>query len=481
MTWTPLSFSSGQILTADQINNLQGNASAVRNKHKGSTAPDSPVAGTDWIDDSASPWIWKIYDGTSWTEFAEIDTTVSETRPRNPITIRNESGGATASLESHTSTGSGAGGNVELLRSRGTAASPTVIKSGDTIGSVLFQGHNGSMFRTAASFVANAAEDWSVSAQGTELVFSTNANGEVGDVNPRLKIKSNGQMDTYLRINMLADQSSGNLYSLLSAATYGNVAPTTNFSAIFLKKASGSSNTPTAISSGDSIGNIQYQGYDGTDFFSAHQEVVNAVKNFTGSQHDIRLDRLMTLTNLGQGLSNYQSIYPDGGMVYGVPTGGSKGYGTINAQALYDDGTLLTCYPLEYARTGKLDIAKWDSLVPQRPPMIRNKITVVKNQDGAETIQTTKEEVPSPTRMNDKARAFLQNADMLLDPQSFANFWQANGHLPAFPSVNSWEQLSVGDISQRLWETVEIQAVHIAKLTARINSLEARGITVKAG
>lgn len=82
------------------------------------------------------------------------------------------------------------------------------------------------------------------------------------------------------------------------------------------------------------------------------------------------------------------------------------------------------------------------------------------------------------TPRNKQARAFKARAAMLLDPEQYANFWQTNGHLPAFPHVNSWQALSLGDISQRMWETVETQAVHIAKLTARINSLEAGGRSV---
>lgn len=52
------------------------------------------------------------------------------------------------------------------------------------------------------------------------------------------------------------------------------------------------------------------------------------------------------------------------------------------------------------------------------------------------------------------------------------------GHLPAMPSPAEWEasgkRMALGDIQQRLWETVEVQAVHIDKLLARIETLEAR-------
>ena len=56
-------------------------------------------------------------------------------------------------------------------------------------------------------------------------------------------------------------------------------------------------------------------------------------------------------------------FYPDGGLVAGAPTGLSQGAGTINAAALYDDGTLL-CAPIEEAVTGSYDPAVWRPLAP---------------------------------------------------------------------------------------------------------------------
>jgi lysophospholipase L1-like esterase len=57
-----------------------------------------------------------------------------------------------------------------------------------------------------------------------------------------------------------------------------------------------------------------------------------------------------------------------GGVIIGVPTGGDKGYGTLNASAVYDDGTLLTCPALakEFIETGTVDTGKWDAFVPDQ-------------------------------------------------------------------------------------------------------------------
>ena len=54
------------------------------------------------------------------------------------------------------------------------------------------------------------------------------------------------------------------------------------------------------------------------------------------------------------------------GMVMVGAVGGDRGAGTINAQGVYDDNTLLSCYVFDQALDEKIDSAKWDSKVPDR-------------------------------------------------------------------------------------------------------------------
>ena len=141
-------------------------------------------------------------------------------------------------------------------------------------------------------------------------------------------------------------------------------------------------------------------------------------------------------------------------------TGGDQGANTINASGVYDDGSLLTCYVFEGAIDGRINQEKWDSRVINRP--IRD----------PETGEQTGEEV----RTHDRARDFNQRMARDLDPEQYSEFWKANKHLPAFPDEDTWEGkgLSLGELLQRLWETVEVQAVHIEKLLTRLKALEAR-------
>lgn len=155
------------------------------------------------------------------------------------------------------------------------------------------------------------------------------------------------------------------------------------------------------------------------------------------------------------------------GLIVGGATGGSQGAGTLNATAVYDDGVLLTCYVLEHWVNGSIDIAAWDARVPDREiPAI-----VV---DGQET-----EPARTEVRQHLPARGFAAVADARLDIDQFRQFLIDNGRLPAFPGPDRWAdifngKMSTGDVLQRIWETVEVLAVHVCKAREREIALEAR-------
>lgn len=102
------------------------------------------------------------------------------------------------------------------------------------------------------------------------------------------------------------------------------------------------------------------------------------------------------------------------GMVVGSPTGGDKGAGTINAQAVYDDDTLLTDHVFE--------------------------------------------------------------PDYLYLPlAALADFFTDKKHLPTIPGRKEWDKggrFSLGRLVTSLWETVEVQAIYITQLHDRIMRLE---------
>ncbi len=115
----------------------------------------------------------------------------------------------------------------------------------------------------------------------------------------------------------------------------------------------------------------------------------------------------------------------DGGLVWGNPTGGSQGAGTINAVGVYDDSVALSDYVFEIYYTGSaIDL-------------------------GYETYSTLSlPDVISHTETKKSLRTMPSRED-------FKNARYSNGEM-----IN------------HLWETVETQFIYITELNSRINALE---------
>lgn len=54
---------------------------ALLNHHKGSSAPGYAEAGTLWLDDAATPWVLKLYDGADWVTIGNIHAGDDEFTP----------------------------------------------------------------------------------------------------------------------------------------------------------------------------------------------------------------------------------------------------------------------------------------------------------------------------------------------------------------------------------------------------------------
>lgn len=170
------------------------------------------------------------------------------------------------------------------------------------------------------------------------------------------------------------------------------------------------------------------------------------------------------------------------GITVGTPTGGNQGAGTINATAVYDDGVLLTCYVLEHWLDGSIDTAAWDARIPNREHPAQTKVreTGEINENGFPIFETV-ETAPAYTevRQHLPARGFAQVADARLNIDQFRQFLTEHRRLPAFPGPDRWAdmfngKMSTGDVLQRLWETIEVLAVHSCKARERELALEAR-------
>ena len=119
----------------------------------------------------------------------------------------------------------------------------------------------------------------------------------------------------------------------------------------------------------------------------------------------------------------------DGSVIVGAPTGGAKGYGTLNAQAVYDDNTLLTDYVFDMYYDQELrteDLERYASYVPL---------------NLEETIAFTKD----------------------------------NRHLPTITGRDDYIKqggISLGKLATELWASVETNFLFISELNSRLKSLE---------
>ena len=190
------------------------------------------------------------------------------------------------------------------------------------------------------------------------------------------------------------------------------------------------------------------------------------------------------LTDGGGGLTERVRISANGGVTIGAPTGGTQGAGTLNATGVYDDGTLLTCYVLEVAVTGSVDMAKWDKLVPNCViPAVFKTVDDTDAEPDADGVYPTKLVEVEPEvieeRIHTDARKFVSRIGTDSDPldiDKYAAHWKAKRHLTSMPNKDKFDidrNMATGTWIQRLVETVEIQAVHIDQLNQRLKALEA--------
>lgn len=161
-------------------------------------------------------------------------------------------------------------------------------------------------------------------------------------------------------------------------------------------------------------------------------------------------------------------LHSNGGLTIGSPSGGSKGAGTLNAQAVYDDNILLSCYVFEQALDGAIDERKWDEKVPDRRIVERDHETDKIMRD--ETIR----------RQHDPMRKFKDRIGTTHDPltlDGYAAHWKEKRHLSSMPNETAFDPekgMAAGEWIQRLVETVEIHAVLIEQANQRLKALESR-------
>ena len=326
--------------------------------------------------------------------------------------------------------------------SRGTYAAPTIVQSGDICYLIGAAFHDGTAYRTAASIRGIVDGTPGASDMPGRLEFLTTNDGASGPTTKWIINQAGtlypGTSNTYAigsaslpvadlflgsgaQIDFNSDVSITHSSDSL-VVSGGSLFEFSNGSTVLL-----TTNRTDAHGSDVAVGEHVFYGRDSASNSTYYAACVGWCALNTNGSEQGQLRFYTTQTTIG--LRAYIGL----GLVVGSPTGGDKGQGTINATAVYDDNTLLTDYVFDHWQDGALS-----------PDDVEN------------------------------ARAIAFNPEHL-DIDTFTASLIERRALPAMLRRSEWTEetrFSVGELAQRLWETVEIQAVHIAKLNDRLKTLE---------
>lgn len=186
--------------------------------------------------------------------------------------------------------------------------------------------------------------------------------------------------------------------------------------------------------------------------------------------------------NFGVGETSPSALFhvDGGGALFGNPAGGDKGTGTVNAEGVYDNNTLLSCYVFDQALDGAVSMEKWDARAPDK--IVGAEFEDVEDPETGAVRRAVKTPERIITRTHEPARKFAARIGGKHDPltlDGYARHWKEKRHLTAMPNEATFDpvngQLTAGEWVQRLVETVEIQAVLIEELNQRTKHLAQAG------
>jgi len=121
------------------------------------------------------------------------DVGIGTTSPRGSLEAERDGTGANLFITGHHNFPTVSGGSFIGSRSRGTAAAPSAVLSGDVITTVQGAAYGATGFSNAAFFTMSAAENWTDTAHGTNMRFSTAGIGAIA-ILTRMSILADGNV-----------------------------------------------------------------------------------------------------------------------------------------------------------------------------------------------------------------------------------------------------------------------------------------------
>jgi hypothetical protein len=266
---------------------------------------------------------------------------IGTTAPSALLEVSNAvSGGGSTSTTLTTYLNAFGGSSIVGQRARGTAAAPTALQNGDSLLELNTRGYGATGFGTPgkALIVMGTSENWTDTAQGTQISFFTTANGSTTP-GTRMRIAASGNVG----IGTFSPVSNLEVSNALSTTAFGQVTTSTfansGAASLFVgSKARGTSAAPLAVQGGDLLAGFLARG-----FFAG------ATTGFSGTRGGMFVTASENWTDTAQGTSlNFNTT------ATGTNTPGTRV--TISPSGNVGIGTTNPGVPLQIVRNGETTI-----------------------------------------------------------------------------------------------------------------------------
>jgi hypothetical protein len=217
--------------------------------------------------------------------------------PSSNLDVSNAvSGSGTTNVNVTTHSANAFGPAVIGRKARGTESAPTAVLNNDALLNLNAHGYGAAGFVDSAGISMRTSENWTPTAQGSYMSFSTTASGTTVPI-PRMTIGPSGNVGIGVfssQANLEVSNSNGASGAGMIFATSFTNAGTTLFVG---RRARGTGVAPTAVLNGDNLVGFLAQGYGATAFSGTRGGMfVQAAENWTDAAQGTRLAFNTTVT-----------------------------------------------------------------------------------------------------------------------------------------------------------------------------------------
>lgn len=189
---------------------------------------------------------------------------------RNSSSLTLESNEPVASIQIASHYDSALPTTFTIRRSRGTTLSQTALQTDDNIASILFNAYDGTDYISGGIIQARISGTVSAGVTPTSLRFLIS--DTVGDTLESLRLDENGSVRIFRTLALTAPDGLSNYTNLRLTNHHSSGTDAANFA---LQRSRGTFDNPSTVFNGDPIYDVQFRGYDGTNYVTG--AIVRAV------------------------------------------------------------------------------------------------------------------------------------------------------------------------------------------------------------